>query len=329
MTTRKDACFDWFHDSLHRECGGSYEGLRVLAIDYWANPGGNTSAEILARPQLHEDRRTYIMNSLRCPGELFQWASPKPNPWQGPYRQTQVDWFAAASARNTAIALCKTDWICFVDDLSVFQTGWLTEVFNAMRLDRTITCGAYRKVRDLVVVNGETISFKANLVDDGKGGQIDAGIDSRLKHTKDGVAQMVQGGNWMFGCSVVAPVEAFLEVNGWDERCDGMGAEDTNTGINLQKKGWKFRYAPRMMTYESEERHHVEGQFKRSDYGVSPNDKSHAMLKLCQTGDGWSPVMFGASDLRKLRMRVQEGQPFPAPEKNLREWYTGTILSML
>lgn len=320
MTSRKDACFDWFCDSLHRECGGMYDGLRVMAIDYWAHSHGST-------PSWHEERRSYIVNSLRCPMDVFQWASPKANPWQGPCRQTREDWFAAANARNTAIALCKTDWIAYVDDLSCLQPGWLASVFNAMRLDKTVTCGSYRKARDMVVVNGELIKWSPNEVDDGKGGKVDTGIDNRMKHT-NGTPQACQG-NWMFGCSLVAPVEAFLECNGWDERCDGMGSEDYCTGISLSKKGWKFRYDPKMMTFESEERHHLESSFKRSDYGVSPNDKSHEMLRLAQNGSGFIPNDFGGQDLRKLRLRVGEGQPFPMPVLGQREWYTKTLLSAL
>ena len=331
MTSRKDAMWPEFCDSLHRECGGMYDGLRVMAIDYWANPhvtaaSDNERAALLT--QMHEDRRSYILNGLRCPADIFQWAAPKPSPWQGPFRQTNEDWFAAANARNTALALCKTDWIAYVDDLSCLQPGWFAEAVNSMRLERTITCGAYRKVREMVVVNGELVGWKPNLVDDGKGGQIDAGIDNRAKHAKDGVATPCTG-NWMFGCSLIAPVEAFLEVNGWDERCDGMGSEDYCTGLSLAKKGWKFRYAPRMMTYESEERHHIESSFKRSDYGVSPNDKSHEMLKIAQTGNGWNPNDFGGQDLRKLRMRVCEGQAFPIPARNQREWYMKELLSSL
>lgn len=321
MTSRKDACWNWFCDSLNRETAGNYDGIHVMAIDYWANPHGGTRS-------MHEDRRGYILNALRCYGDQFQWASPKASPWQGPCRMTREDWFAAANARNTAVALCKTEWIAYVDDLSVLQPGWLTAVFNAMRSEKTVTCGAYRKVRDMTVVDGEVVKWNPHLVDNGHGVMVDAGLDTRLKHATGGRAVPAEG-NWMFGCSLVAPVEAFLSCNGWDERCDGMGSEDYCTGINLAKCGWKFRYDPNMMTFESEERHHVEGQFKRSDYGVSPNDKSHAMLKLCQTGDGHSPVDFGGGDLRRLREKVANRQPFPPPPRDYREWFTGKRLDEL
>jgi len=314
MTARKDAKFDWFCDSLHAECGGSYFGLTVMAIDYWANPYGCTTS-------LHEDRRAYILQSLRCPGEQFKWSAPKPTPWQGPYRQGRKDWFAAANARNTAVCLCETEYICFVDDLTVLNPGWLAEALNAMRFEKTVTCGSYRKVRKLVVVNGEIMSWEPHLVDNGKGAQVDAGLDNRLSHIDPKATEHSCQGQWLYGCSCIMPVEALLEVNGWDERCDGMGTEDYCTGINMQKKGWKFRFAPKMLTLESEEGHHTEGQMARADYGKSPNDKSHAMLNLCLQGNGWSPVMFGNSDLRKLRTRVLEHQPFPTPPRNFLEWY--------
>jgi GT2 family glycosyltransferase len=335
MTSRKDACFDWFCDSLHRETGGNYEGIHLIAIDYWACPwvrGGNPVANSEIVAMMHEDRRGYILNALRCYGDQFQWAAPKPSPWQGSYRQTKEDWFAAANARNTAVVLCKTDWICFVDDLTCLMPGWLTEVFNAMRHEKTVTCGAYRKVREMMVVNGELMGFKPNVNGDGR----DIGLDSRLKHhpgEQSGPAAGGLQGNWLFGCSCVMPLSALIEVNGWDERCDGMGAEDTNTGINLARRGWKFRYAPKMMTYESEERHHVEGQFKRSDYGVSPNDKSHEMLRICQTGaetkDGRRMGLAENMDITRLREKIRSRQTFPAPARDQREWYTGKSLSEL
>jgi hypothetical protein len=334
MTSRKDACFDWFCDSLHRECAGEYSGIQVMAIDYWAAPWFDRStASLIAQADVdslhaHEDRRSYIVNCLRAPMERFSWAAPKPCPWQGRYRQTREDWFAAANARNTALALCKTDWICYVDDLSCLVPGWLEAVYNSMRLDDTVTCGAYRKVRDLTVVNGEIVKFSPNLVDDGKGGKCDAGLDNRMKNARNDDPIAAQG-NWMFGCSVVAPVKAFLSVNGWDERCDGMGSEDYCTGIAMQKRGWKFRYVPKMLTYESEERHHTEPSFKRSDYGTSPDDKSHAMLRLAQNGNGWIPNNFGIGDLARLRNRTAEGQPFPSPPRNAPEWYTGKLLCEL
>jgi hypothetical protein len=331
MTSRKDACWEWFCDSLHRECSGIYDELRVICVDYWANPFGGT-------PENHEDRRAYFLNGLRSPGELSKWVSPKPTPWQGKLRQTKEDWFAAASARNTAIALCDTEWIAFVDDLSVFMPGWLTEAIAATQFSRAVTCGSYRKVKDMFVINGEVTEWKPNLNENGT----DVGLDNRRKSFGEGreKADWVGSGSYLFGCSVVAPVEAFLDVNGWDERCDGLGFEDACTGVNLQRRGWKFRYAPGLLTYESEEKHHTEGQFKRSDYHFGPDkqpveggngrdDKSHAILKLCQTGNGISPITFGNGNLRFLKGQIAAGAGFPAPPKDVREWYTSRLLREL
>lgn len=319
MTSRKDAQWEWFSDSLHNQCGGMYDNLRVIAVDYWANPFGGT-------PENHEDRRAYILNGLRAPGELFKWVCPKPTAWQGKFRQTKEDWFAAANARNTAIALCETEWIAFVDDLSVLMPGWLTEALAAMQYSKAVTCGSYRKIKDMMVINGEVMDgWKPHTNEAGT----DLGIDSRLKHFGRQNTDWVASGSYLFGCSVVAPVEAFLSVNGWDERCDGLGFEDACTGVNLQRKGWKFRYAPKLLTFESEERHHTEGQFKRSDYGISPKDKSHEILRMCQTGDGWSNSQtFGSGDLRFLRSQCAV-RGFPAPPKDMREWYTSKLLCEL
>jgi hypothetical protein len=137
-------------------------------------------------------------------------------------------------------------------------------------------------------------------------------------------------GNWMFGCSLVAPVQAFLDINGWPEAlCDGLGMEDVIAGIMLAKKGYQFRYDRRMLTYESEELHAQLPVMKRSDYGISPNDKSHAVLAMAQNGTGWHPNYFGEGGIAGLRQRVLAGEPFPIMRIPEHEFYTGKPLSEL
>lgn len=312
LTSRVTPCIEWFAASLEREAAGAFDGIRVLVVDRLLDPHGGTE---MARAH----RQAYLLERCGSRPDVWRFVAPKPSAWQGPHRQTREDWFAAANARNTGICLCETEWIVFVDDLSVLMPGWLSHVYEAMRHKRTITCGAYRKVKGLVVDAGLVSAFTPG----------ESGQDSREKHA--GGVPRPCGPEWMFGCSLAAPVEAFLEINGWDERCDGLSFEDVITGINLAKKGWKFRYNPRMMTWESEERHHTAGgSMRRSDYGVSPRDKSHRILELAQMGDGWSPVDFGeGGDLRDLRQRALAGGEFPRPTPNQREWFTSSLLSQL
>jgi hypothetical protein len=44
-----------------------------------------------------------------------------------------------------------------------------------------------------------------------------------------------------------------LEVNGFDELCDGIGGEDCNLGIRLEMAGHRVFYSRRMTTIESED----------------------------------------------------------------------------
>ena len=136
-------------------------------------------------------------------------------------------------------------------------------------------------------------------------------------------------GNWLYGCSLAVPVEALLSINGFDETCDGMGFEDCLAGIMLAKKGYSFVYNRKMLTFESEELHHQFPVMKRTDYGVSPNDKSHALLNLTLQGDGWAPNHFAEGGLSALRSTILAGGSFPIPQNPKREFFTGTPLSDL
>lgn len=304
FTSRMVPKIEWFFDSLHRETGGDYSGIRVVVVDRLCDEDG---------------RHTAVFNAALSGKSLPFHVPPKPTVWQGPHRLTREDWFAASNARNTAICLAPDGWIAFVDDLSVLLPGWLARVREAMNHPKRITCGAYRKVKELVVEDGNLVSFT-----DHPGGH-----DNRMAHVS-GLGPHPCAGNWMYGCSLVAPVEAFLEINGYPEAlCDGMGFEDVIAGIMLEKKGYSFAYDPRMMTYESEELHHQLPVMKRSDYGVSPNDKSHAVLNAARNGPGWHPNYFGEEGIRGLRARVLAGEPFPVVQIPQHEWFTKTPLSEL
>jgi len=71
-------------------------------------------------------------------------AKPKPTIWQGTYRVTTTDWWANSNARNTAIALCETEWIIFYDDRCVLMPGYLDALEDAMN-GSYVLAGAYEK----------------------------------------------------------------------------------------------------------------------------------------------------------------------------------------
>ena len=289
----------WWIDSLHRETGGDYTGIRVLVIDkFFGTPGRHP---IIPREMSH----------------VFEHHPVKPSVWQGPHRLTKEDWWDVPGARNTALCYAPDGWIVFCDDLSVLMPGFLARVREAAAANN-IVCGSYRKVKKLIVNNGAVVSFE----------DFPGGFDGRRTHAR-GTGVTPCRGQWMYGCCLAAPVEAFLSINGYDERCCGLSFEDCITGIHLEKKGWKFVFDPLMQTYESEEHHHAESSAKRSDYGKSPLDKSHAILDLANTGDGWCPNDFCGKTLRELRDEILVGASFPIPTKPDREWFTGTPLAEL
>ena len=389
MTSRVEPCFEWFFDSLHRECGGDYRGLEVLVVDYWAAENWRVTGQesspasspvSMVRTDPYEptaaERAGQVRRVARLPEAHLLHVPPKPTVWQGRHRRTRENYFAKCNAHNTALALARGPWIAFVDDVSVLLPGWLGRVQRA-RERGYVVFGAYMKLRELEVRDGEVTSGSTvcqckaegcggefildyqrkilpmngtgRVEPDGKiicdrfgcGGECYAqGRDSRWPHGKDGEV-VPAGGGWMAGCSMAAPLEAFLKINGYDERCDSLGAEDYIAGIYLDRQGFTFGYDRAMLTYESEERHHytrptgdnrqhpwldtangrvLEASFKRIDKGRSPDDKSHKMLEMAMSGP---PRSEHGYDLRALRARVQAGEPFPLPNGPTHDWYDG------
>lgn len=292
MTCRREPKLEWFLDSLRRECadGLSPSGLKIVIVSFYPiTVPDHDFAEVVCVP-------------------------PKPTVWQGEHRLTQRNYFAPANARNTAICYAPDGWIAFVDDLSVLLPGWLAAVREAMQGDRIIL-GAYKKMKKLVVENGDVKSFQ----------EFDAGIDSRWGAGSD-AGPVTASGSWLFGCSFAAPVEALLRVNGLDENCDSCGGEDYCLGIRLGNAGYEFKYDRRMLTYESEELHYFGQPFIRLDKGKSPKDKSHALLDMAMKSK-FAPNYFGEGGLRALREKILHGEPFPICQIPQHDFFDGQPLS--
>ena len=68
--------------------------------------------------------------------------------------------------------------------------------------------------------------------------------------------------------------------------------------------------------------------FKRSDYGNSPDDQSHAVLNIALRSK-YHPNYFGDEGIAGLRNRSLSGEPFPMVGIPEHEWYTGTALKYL
>jgi hypothetical protein len=312
ITGRKNGCFEWFADSLRRETGGDYTDIRVIVVDFWAEPNRSEDGSMFKRILYFGDERVGA-NAVITP--------PKPCVWQGPHRLTSKDYFAASNARNTAICYAKDGWIAFVDDLSVLMPGWLKAAREAIA-QNYIACGAYQKVCSLIVEDGLAKSWDSP----------PRGVDPRWV-TGDDAKAVDCPGCYLFGCSVLAPVEAFLKINGWPEACDstGVGAEDPFTGNTLEATGHKLKYDRRMFTLESEELHHIGNQMHRCDKGNigTPDSKSHACVRMLTGAKRFDNDFHEYPDLAALRQHILAGGEFPLPRNPRHDWYSGQSLSEL
>lgn len=314
ITSRKTPRIQWFFDSLIRQLGT--DPVKLVIVDRWAEPRPDwTKTEA-------NDRITRLLPA-KLPATIhLLWTSPKPTVWAGRYRLTTQDYFAASNARNTGLCLADDGWIVYVDDLSILLPGWWEQVKLAIA-GGYVACGAFRKVNKLVV--GETglvQSFEDH----------PAGHDTRLaelvRRGQDPTQPFDHQGDWLYGASVAMPVQALLDINGWDENLDAISGEDYLCGMALSKLGLTLKYVPAMMTWESEEDHHVEPPAKRiiKPYpeGHTYKDCSHAVLHqaLAQTRI-WNP---NYQNMAETRAKVLSGEHFPVIQVPEHHWVDGQPL---
>lgn len=229
-----------------------------------------------------------------------RYSPPKPTIWQGPHRITNEDWWAKSNALNTAICLVKTEWIAFVDDRCVLAPGWFDCVRQAMRGNYAV-CGSYEKHYGVMVDGGVFMGSDTN-----------AGGDTR-KYRDHPVPTV----SW-YGGSGALPLEWCLKVGGFaEDLCDSLGMEDVVFGLNLVRNRLDMRYDARMKIIEDRTPGKIDGALKRADFGISPNDKSHAILDRVR-GKATSMNSFNIRDVRAM---VQEGEPFPPPSASHKDWY--------
>lgn len=297
ITGRRDAKFEWLFESLRRQRGFD-RVTQIVVVDFYAQSCDDwTNTDVVLR-------HTQVLNAAGKLRPLIQHAPPKPTIWQGPHRVTKGNWWANSNARNTAIALCRNEWIALCDDRCVLQPGWMQAVKAAMK-KQYIVFGSYQKRHNLVVNSGIIQDMGAL-----------SGMDNRDEIAKGKVVKAT--GQWAYGCTFAMPVEWALEVNGVPEQADGMSFEDILFGMILQNNGFPMRYDPSMRMIQDRTPSELDKPFRREDKGVSPNDKSHASLVqiggMKRSAHDW--------ELRQVRADVLAGKPFPVPSNpDPCDWY--------
>lgn len=295
ITARKQPRFDWFMESLFSQADPG-DVAEVIIVD----------SQRLTRKDWAAWGDPPIARTVN--GLLIRPVPVKPTVWQGPHRLTQADWWAVSAATNTAFCYCRTDWIACLDDRLVLLPGWLDRVKEAMRLGYGV-CGTYSKVHHLSMDRGMIKHFTPT---DGK--------DSRVGSDAGAVRAP---GEWFFGCNFALPLEWALQVNGCDETCDGLSAQDCIFGLMLQNNGFPLMYDKRMAVVEDRTPEYLGPVMIRRDKGVSPNDKSHALVTMLM---GLKRAMH-PFDLRDVRNKVLAGEPFPVPTEPTHDWFDGQPLS--
>lgn len=241
FTCRREPKIEWFFRSLNRELNGKWNFVNILIIDYWYQYDPE---------ERYADFKKY-WDGL-APKESIKHISPKPCPLQGKYKVTKNEYFAASNARNTAFLNCKTDYIVCIDDLTVIKEGWLNAVMWAMK-NNFVIYGSYAKVKNLICHEDGSYSYN----------EFPQGLDSRFNnpHISNDFATRVAG-SWLFGCSFGMPLEVALVADGFDETCDGQGAEDYDFGIRIGRITNNIYYSKHMFTYEDEDLHFSTGNLK-------------------------------------------------------------------
>lgn len=284
VTSRFDPKFEWLYRSVLNETPVAQ--FILVSLQKWVgNLGGGPGVTV---------------------------AHPKPNIWQGPHRVTKEDWWAKSNALNTAFALCRTSWMLIVDDRCVLAPGWSRRVKMAADGGYAVA-GSYEKRARMEAIDGVITKPGELLAVDSRPGEMEK---LKLPHP----FLMPPNCFWMYGCCYALPLEWALAVNGVDERCDGISAEDTFFCATLHNAGYPMKYDKELMVIQDRTSGERGPDVKREDKGVSPNDKSHALLDIAKVTKRAEHPLW-PFDLRQLRLKVLNGlpyQPFPHPPK--KEW---------
>lgn len=303
ITNRLEPRIEWFFDSLHHECAGDYTDINVLVVDFWLELQEGWFVSQVG------ERGLARMRMFRGPKRHLNQVPCKPNVWSGPHRLPKENWWSVCAMRNTALCHAPDGYIAFLDDRSVLMPGWLKCAREAMQ-GGYAAFGSYEKFENLKVKDGIIVEYGSS-----------TGKDTRQSSNK----AVRCSGQWSYGCNSVLPLEFALQVNGYDEGgCDGMGFEDVIFGLMLEKHGFDLRYDPRMKVAQDRTPNQLEPTFRAMDKGISPYDKSHAILNMVRTGGRHTaPNHFEEGGIRALRQRILAGGEFPIVGIPEHDWFDG------
>ncbi len=288
ITSRKEPQVDWLADSIRKQLKRK-ERPQLIIIDYWSQacPLDNWSGTDAAV-------RNCRLVTQCGPGFDVVIRPPKPTVWQGPYRLTAENWWAASNARNTGLCLAQRQYVAFCDDRLVVSDTWLTAVRLAMKKNYAVA-GTYEKWANMNVQNGKILSYGELL-----------GKDTRKTPSE----RLDCPGHWFYSGTCGVPLEWALKVNGFEELMDSLSAEDTLFGSMLQNNGYPMKYDRRMGIIE-DRTPDLSPVFRRADKGAigTEGDKSHEALRrfggLKRTLHPWN--------LREIRVILGPGQGGPWP----------------
>ena len=273
VTGRADPRLDWLIDGIEEQ-GIESDQIELIVVDARGRPA-----------------REIGFRSIRPISRLVE-TRPKPCVWQGSQRVTSVDSWALSNARNTGIALCRSDYVVFIDDRCRIGERWTRTVRRGIRERASVLAGTYDKREPGLHGVGTRVT-----------------IDHRLELKPDGLVNC--GGGWLYGCSMALPLEWCLEVNGFEEGCDSLSGEDYIFGLMLANAGRRVDFVPDLRVHQDRMPQDGHGM-RRTDKGTSPRDKSHAALERFgrRSRTEFTP------DLRKMRDDLASGGTFPDVDRS-------------
>lgn len=290
ITARRDCKLEWTIDSLMNQVRPDDE-INVILVDHYH---GERSFEY---------------------GPWFSHVPVKPNVWSGKHKLTRQEWWSVASGRNTILCLAKTEWVAVADDRSVLGPQWLDAIRGA-QAGNYVVAGTYEKLHNVEVEFGVIKSAVEPVNDKGHFVGKDHRATGEMKPRRC-------PGIHLFGCTSAYPLEWALDIGGYDEDSNGLGLEDCAFGEMMERANRPIFFDERMKLWEDRTPGKIEVATVRSDYGKSPNDKSHAYLKRYRA----KMKATHDFDIREHRRIVQETGSFPIPTTPTHDWYLGIPLS--